>query len=562
MRRLLSCFNRLWFDRRGNIAILFGLAIIPVFGAMGVAVDYSLANASRTALQASLDNTGLMLAKMMPLSDANLNAKGWQIFQGNLGNSPLVFQQSNLVIVQTTTTLKLDINTIYNTQLASILKLVGANTAFPVGAHTQVSWGQSRLRIALVLDNTGSMSSAGKIGALQTATTNLINQLKGIVVNPGDVYISIIPFVRDVNVGPSNYNAALMADANAWTAWETPPPSSTPSATVGPGSSCPYTSGTPYRCAPTPTNNPNCNVGSNNACVGTIPSSGTYKGYICPSYDSSTTVQGGIYYNGCYTSVQKPSQVVGIGSSASCSGFTNCTCSGSGSNKICTQTFPGQYNHPWTVNAHSTWNGCMMDRGVSTLPGTSADYDQNIIAPAAGVAASQFPAQQYYFCPAQQVIGLTYDWTALNNAVSGMSPNGSTNQPIGLVWGWQSLVGGGPFPLAPVKDPSYTYNQYIILLSDGLNTQDRWYGDGSTTNTNVDNRMYYGAPVSGTCKNIKDAGIKIFTVQVNTGGDPTSTLLQNCASDPSMFFMLTSSSQIVSTFQQIGTALANLHLSM
>ena len=44
-------------------------------------------------------------------------------------------------------------------------------------------------------------------------------------------------------------------------------------------------------------------------------------------------------------------------------------------------------------------------------------------------------------------------------------------------------------------------------------------------------------------------------------GDPTSTLLQNCASDPSMFFKLTSSTQIVSTFQQIGNALANLHLS-
>jgi len=50
-------------------------------------------------------------------------------------------------------------------------------------------------------------------------------------------------------------------------------------------------------------------------------------------------------------------------------------------------------------------------------------------------------------------------------------------------------------------------------------------------------------------------------VQVDTGGDPTSTLLQNCASDPSMFFKLTSSSEIVTTFQAIGNALANLHLS-
>ena len=34
----------------------------------------------------------------------------------------------------------------------------------------------------------------------------------------------------------------------------------------------------------------------------------------------------------------------------------------------------------------------------------------------------------------------------------------------------------------------------------------------------------------GTCANIKAAGITLYTIQVNTGGDPTSTLLQNCAS--------------------------------
>ena len=67
---------------------------------------------------------------------------------------------------------------------------------------------------------------------------------------------------------------------------------------------------------------------------------------------------------------------------------------------------------------------------------------------------------------------------------------------------------------------------------------------------------------STTCVNAKAAGITIYAVQVNTGGDPTSTLLQNCASDPGKFFLLTSAVQIVTTFGQIGTALQNLRLSM
>ncbi len=70
-----------------------------------------------------------------------------------------------------------------------------------------------------------------------------------------------------------------------------------------------------------------------------------------------------------------------------------------------------------------------------------------------------------------------------------------------------------------------------------------------------------------TCDNVKAAGITLYTMQVNTGGDPTSTLLQNCAGSPgkypdsSKFFLLTSSTQIVTTFNQIGTQLSNLYLA-
>ena len=86
------------------------------------------------------------------------------------------------------------------------------------------------------------------------------------------------------------------------------------------------------------------------------------------------------------------------------------------------------------------------------------------------------------------MMGLTYNWTAMNNLVNSMQPNGGTNQPIGLVWGWHSLVGGGPLT-APAKDSNYTYQDVIVLMSDGLNTQDRWYGNGQRP-TPVDKRMY------------------------------------------------------------------------
>jgi hypothetical protein len=144
---------------------------------------------------------------------------------------------------------------------------------------------------------------------------------------------------------------------------------------------------------------------------------------------------------------------------------------------------------------------------------------------------------------------LSYDWTALSSKIDAMTPNGNTNQAIGLQWGWQSLT-ASPFTI-PAQDSNYTYSTVIILLTDGLNTQDRWYSSQSS----IDARQ------EKICTNIKTAGITLYTVQVNTGGDPTSTLLQNCASDSSKFFLLTQANQIVTTFAQIGTALSNLRVA-
>ena len=143
----------------------------------------------------------------------------------------------------------------------------------------------------------------------------------------------------------------------------------------------------------------------------------------------------------------------------------------------------------------------------------------------------------------------------MNSLVDSMQPAGGTNQPIGLVWAWQSLVGGGPLT-APPKDSNYKYQDVIVLMSDGLNTQNRWYGNGSSASVPVDNRMYQNGNGSGTCANIKNAGVTIYTIQVNTDGDPLSTMLQNCAggpdkfNDPSKFFMVTMQTIFGSVFAQ------------
>ena len=43
--------------------------------------------------------------------------------------------------------------------------------------------------------------------ALQSATKSLLTQLQNAVTTNGDVYVSIVPFVKDVNLGASNYTS-------------------------------------------------------------------------------------------------------------------------------------------------------------------------------------------------------------------------------------------------------------------------------------------------------------------------------------------------------------------
>jgi hypothetical protein len=66
---------------------------------------------------------------------------------------------------------------------------------------------------------------------------------------------------------------------------------------------------------------------------------------------------------------------------------------------------------------------------------------------------------------------------------------------------------------------------------------------------------------TGTCQKIKDAKITIYTVQVNTSGDPESTLLKNCATDLNKYFHLRQAGEMPDTFKQIVRDISKLRIA-
>jgi uncharacterized protein YegL len=194
-----------------------------------------------------------------------------------------------------------------------------------------------------------------------------------------------------------------------------------------------------------------------------------------------------------------------------------------------------------TANWKNYWTGCVRDR---TYP-----YDVQDTPPNPDVPATLYPIDECGSLAVAQP--LTTDWTALNNKVDQMNPNGNTNVTIGLVWAWHALTANVPFTEG--SDPKPDLDKVIILLTDGDNTES-W---NNTNSSKVTSETSINARTELACANIKNANIKIYTIRVINGN---AALLRNCATKPSMYYDVQNSSQLNGVFSAIAQNLANLRI--
>jgi Flp pilus assembly protein TadG len=215
LQSLLGSFGR---SDQGNIAILFAIAVVPVITFVGAAVDYTRANTARSSMQAAMDSASLMLAK--DLQDGTITTA--QITQKAQDYFKALYTNPDAKSVGVTATYTAAAGNGSRIEIAgngkidtSFMKLVGIpDINFNVNATS--AWGNVRMRVAMALDVTGSMRDDGKMGAMQIAAKSLIDQLSPLAKNPGDIYISVVPFAKDVNIG-TNYVNQTWID---WSLWE------------------------------------------------------------------------------------------------------------------------------------------------------------------------------------------------------------------------------------------------------------------------------------------------------------------------------------------------------
>jgi Flp pilus assembly protein TadG len=454
-RRIRAAARRFAGANEGNIAILFGIAVIPIISFVGAAVDYTRANSARSSMQAALDSTALMLAKDLTegtISTSQISEKADQYFKALYTNQEV----KSVTVTANYTQTSGNGSTILVNGAGSIdtgfMRVVGFPTMDFKTASTS-AWGNVRMRVAMVLDVTGSMKDNGKMAAMQKAAKALVDQLSLLSKTDGDIYISMVPFAKDVNLGTSYQD-------ETWLDWDV------------------WSDQNPYwgTCSNTKKDNkPDC--------------------------------------------LSKSGRV-------------------------------------WTPDK-TKWTGCVTDRtqdyDITNTPPTSTNAPTMVV-PEEYVSGSTKYCKTGSSSYVGKIVPLTTAWETLKGDIDKLVPTGNTNQGIGLAWGWLTLgVGVVPFN-APAKDTAnYTYKDAIVLLSDGLNTQNRWYSNA----TDIDDRQKKMCEAAKLPPN----NIVIYTVQVNTGKDATSTVLQNCASGTDKFYLVTDPDQTLSVFNSIGQSLARLRVA-
>lgn len=453
--RLKQSAARFARAERGNVAMMFAIALVPMLGFIGAAIDYSRAVSARSAMQAAADATALMISKeATSLTAEQITTKAKAYFTALYNRTDVGNVTFNAVYSPNSgngASVKVDATGRLPTDFMKVAGLPNMD----INASSTTKWGNIRYRVALALDNTGSMASADKIGELKKAATKLINDFYAMAKADEDVYISIVPFAKDVNIGTGFKNAN-------WLRWD------------GDGTN------------------------------------GVNGGWSDENGSCSTWISSPRYRNKCQNA-----------------GGT------------------------WTASSKNNWNGCVMDR--------DKDYDTQNTAPNPSTQATMVSPEQYDACPTE-VLAMTpvrSKKQTLLDKIEAMQPNGGTNQGIGVFWAWMTHSQAGPFP-ALAKDANYAYIDAVVLLTDGLNTQNRYAGNGSSWSSAVDDRQAI------LCSNMRTAGIRVFTIQVATDNDPLSTVTKNCSSEPNnpnYFSYIAQASQMTVQFQNIFKELARLRVA-
>lgn len=199
MIRLARC-------RRGGMAVIAALLLIPMIGVTGLAIDLTRLWLVQARLQTAVDAAVLVAGRELASPAATADATA--LFWSNFGRTDKPTGAGFLGATAGTPVLRqLDADTVQMQASASLgATLMSVLGQGPVTVRAEASARRAVLgmELALVLDITGSMKSDNNIAGLRTAATDLVNIVFGANETQPNLLMSVVPFVASVNIGKAH----------------------------------------------------------------------------------------------------------------------------------------------------------------------------------------------------------------------------------------------------------------------------------------------------------------------------------------------------------------------
>jgi Flp pilus assembly protein TadG len=514
--------NRFLADTRGNVAILFGVALIPILLGVGVAIDYGRALIVREHMADAADSAALAIGSWPGLTQAELKTKAQQYFDANFpptkigtaGALDVKFEGDDIKV------------TVHGQVPTTFMKLAHFDT-LNITVNNTITKKERNIEVVLVLDTTGSMGSGGKLNAMKSAAKKMVDTLFDGKATSTSLKMGVVPFAAAVNIGSDKLNSGWLNKATYTTgaAAADPIPFEDLEKVSGVSPLNLYKGGTKGL--------------SNRSWAGCVrerggayeltddpPSSSTpatlWAPYFAPDEPDNSDFANNYLSDGSY-------------SSASC------------------------YTGTSTNDKRQCFTGKYQNKSVSSTS-TGPDYN----------------------CPPASITPLTNTRATVTSAIDALVAKGNTVIPAGLLWGWRVLSPGVPFTEgAPYGDEKWV--KAVVLLTDGENDIS---AGGNSFDKSVYNAFGYaknghlgsasGSNAEATldtktltiCDKIKKANpdpdpdkkVQVYTIgfQVTAA---SKSLLKSCATKPDMFYDSPTNDQLAGIFQDIAQGLGELRIA-
>ena len=468
-------------DRRGNYALMTVITLVPLMGALALAVDYTELIRQRQDTLNALDAAGIATAQQIVsgATDDAVKAYAKDFFEANLGH----VQAANTALTVTLPnnnagggTLVLQAALTYKPYFlpvaAWMLGKSSGNTDVSFSARSEIRL-KNTLEVSLVLDNSGSMTELGKgsntvrFDLLKSAAKQLVDQLAGQaqmmkqVSKP--VQFSLVPFAASVNVGPANAGATWMDTTGVSPLdqenldWSTLTSTNSPNQWAQRSGSSYYAKGSAWDA--TQLNQvltrfslykwmkriSSCTKNSSNVCTSNIVYApiATWGGCVESRpypYNIDDTAASTSTPATMFVPMFAPDETDNIDSSSRPANNNWHLDVTTNSNNATRQKYMPKYFNAGTKITPAYG----MNEGPNTSCSTTAITPLTDVSVAAGA-------------------------TAVKAAIDAMVDVGATNVPEGMAWGWRTLSSTAPFTEGRPETQKGN-DKVLIVLTDGANT--------------------------------------------------------------------------------------------